>query len=467
MRRLFAKHNLTKVDFGAVSRQSKRIIPSFYTYGTGNKDFIQKRYKRKVEDLKSFSESPIPSRAIRLIRNGISALDYAVQPKFDVEDSELESYQDSIDRVRLIFDQPNGEDDDFYTFLGQIIEDILVFDAGCWEYVERPDYIDFNEFLALEVVAGYTIQQNVHWNGQQDDVRWAQVVNNNIVAQFEDRQLEYLMGRKRSYTPWGLSHLETAMLIMESWLGLASYQSDIASNQYPPFLLYAGEETEPEQKDVLKTWWEQEVLGRGIPRWFGNTGRPEVLYLKEGGDKNLYLEYQDRLIRIMAFCFDLKPQDFGLERDVNRSTAEVSASQSVEEARKPIAELIQKKVNSRIIPKLADVFQDDRILDLEFGWIGINPRDLKSEAEILDKYAARDAIKLDDMRSAIDLDPLPNGIGQMTPTAFKEFAKQDMGQSLMDEAFLKGDEDSIVAAYRNPIFRKGRGHFSAKRIRLG
>src|SRR5690606_16298315 len=217
--------------------------------------------------------------------------------------------------VKNVLENPNNADDDFYTFIGQIVEDICVFDAGCWEYEPFPKDIDANPTLALHSVAGHTIQLNAKWDGTPDGIRWAQVIGDQTIP-LTDSQIEYLMERKRTYTPWGVGRLETVVEIMEAWLGLAAYQRDTGSNAYPAFLIYAGEEVEPGTLDKLRDWWEQTVSGQGDPKWFGNMTEPKVLQLKPTGDEGLYLKYYEMLIRAMALGFDLKPQDFNLERDV-------------------------------------------------------------------------------------------------------------------------------------------------------
>lgn len=50
----------------------------------------------------------------------------------------------------------------------------------------------------------------------------------------------------------------------------------------------------------------------------------EIHRLYPEGDSGLFLEYQNFLIRTLAAAFDLSPQNFGLEGDVNRNVSEVA-----------------------------------------------------------------------------------------------------------------------------------------------
>ena len=149
------------------------------------------------------------------------------------------------------------------------------------------------------------------------------------------------------------------------------------------------------------------------------------------------------LVRILAFVFGLKPQDFGLERDVNRSTAVVAQFASVEEARKPIASLIAKRINHKVLPKIAKITNNKQILELEFFWIGIDPRNRKIDAEIHDVYLKHDVLTIDDVRKDLNLAPLANGFGKLTPSGLKALFKDDP-KALIGDLNI-GTVDSLAA----------------------
>ena len=113
-----------------------------FNFGDGaNRGFQTKRNKRRPNYLRGLAKSALPSRAISLIRDGVTSLKWAVQPREILPESEKSAqFGDSIETVLNVLRRPNWEDDDFITFIGQIVEDLLVFDAGCWEYVEQPRY---------------------------------------------------------------------------------------------------------------------------------------------------------------------------------------------------------------------------------------------------------------------------------------------------------------------------------------
>lgn len=408
----------------ADSKRSKSGTDSAFTFSLGDKpgkSFLKRRLERDSEMLKKLSESALPARAIMLIRNGVSGLQWGIQPNYTVPLTEHKEFVEEVTEIRRILENPNPEDDDFYTFLGQIVEDLLCFDAGVWEYVERPDFMDNNNVLALYPVPGHTIAKRLTWKGDPNDVRWIQTIGKQ--PQFLDKDLEYSLLRKRSFSPFGYSPLEVAVDVMDAWLGLSSYQRNVASNAYPRVMLYLGEDVSQDQAKIMRSYWQMELEGKGRPGIWGNTGQPKVLDLKPSTDQGLYITYQEMLVRTLAYSFGLKPQDFGLERDVNRSTSIVSQVASIEEGRRPIARLLASKINARVIPRIAKILNNEKMKKLEFFWIGIDPRQQKIDSEINDIYLKHDVKAIDDVRKEIDLPPLPGGLGQFPPSVIASVSK--------------------------------------------
>ena len=111
---------------------------------------------------------------------------------------------------------------------------------------------------------------------------------------------------------------------MEAW-GASSHRRNVASNACPRIMLYLGEQYDEGQISMFRSYWRTGLQGQGIPGiWGGSRGKPAAIDLKPSADQGLYLEYQKMLVRVFAFAFNLKPQDSGVERDVNRSQGEVS-----------------------------------------------------------------------------------------------------------------------------------------------
>jgi hypothetical protein len=270
-----------------------------------------------------------------------------------------------------------------------------------------------------------------------------------------------MMQRKRSWGPFGLSPLEVTIEIMSSWLNLSTFQQNVASESYPAFMFYLGDSVSSSQAEEFKAYWDKELMGRGRPGIFGGTGKmPKSIPLKAQSEDALYLKYQETLVRILAFSFDLKPQDFGMERDVNRNTSEVAHEQSILEAIAPPAELFQGRINQRVIPRIAEEVGDEMIKGLQFEWLELTPKDQKAQADIDAIYLDRDVLLIDEVRSTLNLGPRKDGRGVLSPTQFKQLAlilpdgESTVGEldpsSVQDPNMLDGGQQQNLPAGNPP-----------------
>lgn len=460
MRGIFEKYGLVEKRVPIIEAAQQTTIPgNQMIFGPplgmrGNQGGSPRRMTRTWKSLLTFSESPIPSRAITLVADRIQGLDFQVGPKSKFANDGTD-YSDAIEIVQRILDSPNCEDEDFPTFVRQIVEDQMVFDFGCWEYIEAPNPAPVgNDLLALSPVPGWSIERLSNWRGEPDRPRWIQrsIGNNNMVPLL-DKQIEALILRKRTSRSYGISPCEVAIGLMEAWLGLASYQAQVASEAYPKFMLSLGETTDQPLVDRMRAYWNLELVGQGRPGIFGGFAKPEVLNLAPVGDDGLYLRYEEKLVRALAFTFRLKPLDFGIERDVNRSTAETSAHQSTEEAVKPYTRMITSRVNQRLIPRIAAVANNPLIMDLEFTYDTIDPWDEQKEADILTKYVERDLVTINEGRQELGYDPIEDGDQTLTPYR-KFFDGGASGSIAVDESEEEEPNEPPVEPENSPTTKK-------------
>jgi hypothetical protein len=230
--------------------------------------------------------------------------------------------------------------------------------------------------------------------------------------------------RKRSWTPFGLSPLETVIDIMEAWLGITSYQRRVASEAYPPMLLNLQGQDQT-QLNLVRSWWENEIKGRATPGFIGWPEDIQAIDMKPGGDTMLMLAYQEMLVRTVSYAFDLKPLDFSIERDVNRTTAEVQRISSLRDGPKTLARMIQQKMNQRVMPKLALMLNEPLVLKCEFFWLNIDPADDKAQAETYKILVDSEIMLPDEARAELDLEQRPDGLGMMSSNALKELYTLD------------------------------------------
>src|SRR6185369_11298673 len=130
----------------------------------------------------------------------------------------------------------------------------------------------------------------------------------------------------------------------------------------------------------VRQYWSNDIEGQGQTPIFGGVDKPEVLKFYPESDDGLYLKYQDFLKAEIATAFDISPMNLGVERDVNRNTAEVGEDRDWDHAIKPMAHMIARHINRDAIQRRLGFFQ------VEFRWKGLDREDEQATAEIYDKY---------------------------------------------------------------------------------
>ncbi len=333
-------------------------------------------YKPSPRNLRYFSRTPHARRAINAIKNSIAQLDWEVIAKPGAKISnELER---QIDVVYTCFTHPN-EDDSFSTFTEQVMEDMMA-GAGC---IEQEIGGDPDRPLWMWPVDGLSIQIYPFWEGNPDEARYAQVLGYGApggasyeAVQLRNDQLIYIKPNPSTHDPFGLGPLEVAFTTIGRLLGVAEYAGLLSSNANPSTALWMGN-IDSTTLSAFRTYWRNEIEGQGrMPIFGGGEKEPNALPLKPEGDSALYLKYQEILKAEIATAFDISPQNLGLERDINRNTAEVAEDRDVSQAIGPWGRKFADQLTREAIQGRLGFSQ------LEFRFKGLDREDEKESAEV-------------------------------------------------------------------------------------
>jgi len=411
-------------DERLAKRRRTLALPSiFNSYGPLN-DAMP---KPTPYNLRRFSEMPIARRAINCIKDRIAGMRWRVQPR---QGYSLDAIPDGAERVRLLtdnFDAPNP-DDSFRTFAEQVLEDIIVGGYGAievqltpgWSEAEllRPtENLHFSQRaremghpqrdmghsaeldraastggspvstravstqalpLVLWPVDGASIRMNLEWDGSPTSQRYMQVNDQsgpNSQIKLDDDELIYIRLNPRTHTPFGLGRLEVAFETITAFMGAHRYASRLASNTVVQYALWLQDLT-PEHHERLIRWWQDEIEGTGKVPILSAESKPEVLRFGGGTDADLRLQWQEFLLRVVADAFDLPPFYLGVERDVNRSTAEEFNDLAFRQAIVPTARLLAESLTRDAIAKKLGWS------DLEFVFADVDTTDPLEEAQI-------------------------------------------------------------------------------------
>jgi hypothetical protein len=357
LRRMAGVSSLAASPQGAEKKRRTSALPSiFNSYGPLN-DAMP---KATPYNLRRFSETPVARRAINCIKDRIAGMRWRVQTR---QGYALEAIPDGAERVRILtsnFEAPNP-DDSFRSLAEQVLEDIIV---GGFGAIEVQASGDTSAPLLLWPVDGASIRMNIDWDGSP-------------ISQIKlnDDELIYIRLNPRTHTPFGLGRLEVAFETINAFLGAHRYASRLASNTVVQYALWLQDLT-PEHHERLIRWWQDEIEGTGKVPILSVESKPEVLRFGGGTDADLRLQWQEFLLRVVADAFDLPPFYLGVERDVNRSTAEELNDLAFRQAIVPTARLLAEYLTRDAIAKKLGWN------DLEFVFADVETTDPLEEAQI-------------------------------------------------------------------------------------
>jgi phage portal protein BeeE len=353
--------------------------------------------------LRHFSETPVARKAINTIKDRIAGMRWRVQLKGE---SPGRTEDARIGVLRATFEAPNA-DDSFRSLSEQVLEDLLI--GGCGA-IEAQLTANPARPVLLWPVDGLTIQVYGGWSGNADEPRYAQVTPWGERIDLRNDELIYIRQNPRSSTPFGLGRLEVAFDTIQRLLGAQEYAGRLASNTVVQFALWL-QELPPATYDKVISWWQNEIEGTGkVPIIANLPAKPEVLRFSEGSDRDLRLEWQRFLMRIIADAFDLPPLLLGLEQDVNRSTAESLVDEAFRTAVVPTARLYAEHITREVIARKLGW------TDLEFVFDDLEVYDERGQAEIDEILMRNDALLPDEARARRRLPALAGGWGALTHT---------------------------------------------------
>ena len=400
-----------------VPQRETQRFPAYMPLGQQPAQLKRSVFKPTPRNLRAFGKHPLARRAINAIKNPLMELKWEVKPIAGVDlNSELKR---QIDAASAVIAKPNDEDD-YHSFFQQVIED-LMFGAGA---IETQLCGDPSRPVFMWPVDGLSIQLFPHWEPGSSGPRFQQTMGYGGFAQIatpvilRDDELIYIKPNPSTATPFGLGPMEVAFDTIARKLGAEKYAGQVASNAGPPYLLDLGAQSE-EYLLAFRKFWRDQVEGRGeIPIWAdasqgltdGRDKSINTIELKPSDDKALYLAWQELLAREIGSSFDLSPQNFGIEHDVNRSTSEVAEDRDWDQAIKPWARFYTRTITSNVIqhPKRMGFAQ------LQFVLEGLDREDELSTSQIHQIRFNTNSITGNEIREAFGEARLDNATADMT-----------------------------------------------------
>jgi len=366
--------------------------------------------KNTPYNLRRFSETPIPRRAVNLVKNAVLSLRWRVsvdeESGYDAEDPELLK---RIEIVESCLKHPNNQDS-YRTLFEAVYEDFLMGGYGTIEPGLTPDY---RRPIKLWAVDGSTIRIYADWTeATPDRPHYAQLTGlkgERGIISFLDDELVYIRDNVRSSTPFGLGKMEVCFLTINAFLGAQDMSSRAAADQIHKTWLWWSNNLPPGQFETIQRHIQNEAEGQAKISMSTGMPKPDVVEVTPVNPEDLLMEWQTLLIRIIAAGFDLSPMSLGLERDVNRSTAAVMSEQDFNSSIVPMARKFEEAITRFIIHRALGW------KELKFEFIGLDDPDEVIQAQLMRQLYAVNAITPDEIRERMQIgEPLPGGWGKLT-----------------------------------------------------
>ncbi len=279
-------------------------------------------------------------------------------------------------RIRNLVEQPNAKQDSFHSFVQELLEDILVLDAGAAEKVRTPQ----GELVEIWPTPGEYIAVNPRWDGSQPDMaRYYYIPDGQVRATFRNEDMIYMMDNPRTVSALGISPIEVLKTVIDSELANQHYNRRQVLGAAPDGVFNIGDNALPE--DVSKAKGEaQQRSGEGGAMWIvGGFKQPTWTPFRSNNRDMQFAEWENLLLRCIATVYGLSPMDLGLTADVNRSTAEQQAENTEDRGLRPLLDLFQRYLTRNIV---WDETFGGRANNLQFAFSALNLNETKSKADI-------------------------------------------------------------------------------------
>lgn len=331
---------------GRKPKQPQRETLVVYDNGYLPRGFATREKSMSKERIRKFAKTPYCRRAINIIKNSVLSLPWVVEKIDNHDDNEL--LDNHIKIIENCLLNPNNSDT-YRSLLGTAIEDILTGDCGAIEVCIGSD---MQRPIWLYPVDGYSIKVATNFVTNPTDIKYIQNNNDGKEVKLQDQELIYLKMNDFSYTPLGLSPIESAFNIICYLLNAQSYASTVANNAIPKYLIDLGKDVDEQTLVKFRKYFNEEVYGKGEIPIVGGSDGVKTTVIAGQTDENLYLKWQHFLISVIAYCFNIDPKRFNEGSQTDRSTVDEQRQNLFDEAIKPMAEMIAEHINKKVIGRL-------------------------------------------------------------------------------------------------------------------
>jgi len=351
--------------------------------------------------LRRFSvQYDVARAAINRRKRQLNTLEWDIVP---AEEDDKTDYKAIIKPLKNDFKKIGGYRVRFRELLDTMTDDLLTLDALA--IYKRPNV--GGSLYALQPVDAATIVLEVDESGGTPlppDIAYKQFIRGKQVAEFTADEMYYEMMNGRTYTPYGLSPLESLVIGVSAALKSEIYNLHLLTEgNIPEGFFGVPKDWSPDQIKEFQALWDAALSGdtratsklKFVPSGDGATGYKPAIKPED----MKYKEFQEWLMKKTCMLFEIQPQELGFTDTVNKATGEVQQSIGLNAGLVPLARFFEEI--------FTDVIQEDLgYTNLKFKYTGLDVTDEKRDAEVAEIKIRSGQTTVDEVRRSRGEDPL-------------------------------------------------------------
>lgn len=378
-----------------------------YALPRGAGEIVNKDLPSNVsfDTLRSFATYyPILRACINYRKRQVAQLDWDIAPiEVVLDKTKKEQFKKDGDTIKDFLKYPTGDKTvSFRTFTSKVLEDLLVLDAvAVYRRLTRKKTL--YGFLPVDASTIELVLNEDGTTPTPPEDAYVQKVNGQEIARLSSDELIYRVMNPRTHTPYGLSPVETLILIVTTALKLTKYNLSYLTEGNVPEGLVELPKDIASNPDQLRLWQEAwDAMFSGDARY-----QRKIKFLPEGmkytptkkADEMQFERFEKWLLMCTCAVMEVSPNSIGFDFDRGKGAAETQWEIGKERGLIPTAAFL-KEIFDQII-------QDDlKQKELQFVWTNINPTNQKEEAEVFSKLVGTGAISVDEWRVAEGYEPI-------------------------------------------------------------
>lgn len=337
----------------------------------------------------------------------VSTWDWSINSKLDPSDDRYEFSLQEAEKAKKFLMLPNKDGETWQEFISKLVRDLLVFDALCIEHCLNGK----GKLEELVSVRGGDVTPIVDKYQRIQHYKQVNVAGQNVV--FLPEEVTYVNLFPNTTAPGGVPIIESLITELVTLLRQAKHlMQTYDSDEVPPGLLVlsglAGKAAD-RMTDSLRNMRGNDQKLRVMSGDSGTTDAKWIEFRHTPKDLDLK-EVVKEVRRTVWRMFHVKPITMGDSEATPRATGEVQLQAEEEGLIVPFLELLEQKINARIMPLIIGDPEIAAMLTFGFDFEKKRtPAEEKAAAEADGQDLDRGVITVNERRHKLKLAPIEGG----------------------------------------------------------